>query len=485
MKWICFVSAFLATTGALSLANAADRPNILVILSDDQGWGDIGYHNPKVYTPNLDRLAAEGVRFRQHYVMPQCTPTRVALFTGRFPGRFGITGLQATNDPVFPYGTVTLASLLKSCGYETYLVGKWHMGSALEYGPNHYGFDHSYGALAGAVGAYDHRYRPGNPFEITWHRDLKIIPGYENGTHVTDLLAAEAVRIIKQRHAKPFFLYLPFFAPHTPLDERGPFVDTPTQRDPEHPDRWLNEDAIPWFHDPAGKIQQEKDPERRLLLAVVHHLDDAIGRVVRALDETGQRENTVIFFSSDNGPQHSWNGNAYPDDLRLTDFNQPIPFRGVKGDVYEGGVRVPGFINWPGKIPPREVDTPVHIVDWLPTIASIADAELPSPSDQPGFDGVDLSPIVFGKADVLPERPIYLLHRTPPDKWALRSGDWKIVCYTRKQPTVEMWELYNLADDPKESRNVAAEHPDIVAKLHELFLRHRAKDKSGRNLPQG
>ncbi|MEL7267368.1 MAG: sulfatase-like hydrolase/transferase, partial [Planctomycetota bacterium] len=346
--FVLLLLAVLSCPFVAAFADASDKPpNVLVILTDDQGWGDIGYNNPSVYTPNLDRLAAEGARLTQHYVMPQCTPTRLALFTGRYPGRFGNTGLQAANDPVLPHGTTTLATLLRRRGYNTYLTGKWHMGSTPEHGPNQHGFEYSYGALAGAVGAYVHTYRSAqqiNPFSITWHRNHEIIPNYENGKHVTDLVTDDAIRVIREERDSPFFLYLPYFAPHTPLDERGKFVKLPTQLDGDNPGRWMNEDKIEWFNDPMGIIQREKDPEKRLFLAVLHHLDDAIGRVIKTLDATGQRENTVIFFSSDNGPQVSWNGGSYPSDLKLTNFNQPIPFRGSKTQVYEGGMRVPAFV---------------------------------------------------------------------------------------------------------------------------------------------
>ena len=232
---------------------AAEKPNIICIITDDQGWADIGYNNPdKVYTPNLDKLASEGAVLENHYVMPQCTPTRVAMFTGRYPGRFGRTPLKAANDKCFPVGTPTVARMLKEAGYKTHLMGKWHMGSDPENGPNHHGFDYSYGSLAGAVGMYDHRYREGKWYEA-WHRNHKIIPGYENGRHATDLIAEDAIRIIGQDHKKPYFMMLTFHAPHTPLDERGEFVDTPTQLDPENPQRWLNEDKIRWFNDPDGK----------------------------------------------------------------------------------------------------------------------------------------------------------------------------------------------------------------------------------------
>jgi len=473
---------YLAPLILLSVNNASsapshtqprDTPNIIVILTDDQGWGDIGYNNPdKVYTPNLDQLARNGATFTRHYVMPQCTPTRVAAFTGRYPSRFGRTPLQATNKTFLPIETPTLATMLKGAGYQTYLSGKWHMGSKPESGPNHHGFDHSYGSLTGAVGMYDHRYRKGE-FNATWHRDHEIIPGYENGTHATDLVAEEAIRIIQEKRNAPFFIFLTFHAPHTPLDERGSFVDQPTELDPNNPTRWRNEDQIKWFNDPEGKIQSEKDPEKRLLLAAVHHLDHAIGEVVEALDESGQRNDTVIFFSSDNGPQGSWNGNAYPNDLKLTHFNQPIPMRGKKVDVWEGGIHVPGFVNWPGKITPKTIDDPVHIIDWFPTLANLSNQS----TEAIELDGVDLSPILFADEGPLEKRDLYWIWHTKTNRWALQYGNWKIVKYTTDEPDeASDWELYNLTEDPKEENNLAAANPELTGQLHNLFLRQRAKD---------
>jgi arylsulfatase A-like enzyme len=468
-KWRVLV---LVSLGLVAGALAAG-PNVLVILTDDQGWADIGYNNPgKVHTPNLDRLAAEGARFENHYVMPQCTPTRVALFTGRYPGRFGKAPLQATNARCFSSGTPTLATLLKSAGYETFLSGKWHMGSADGDGPNHHGFDYSYGSIAGAVGMYDHTYRKGKGNE-TWHRNQTIIPGYENGRHATDLVAEDAIRLIRQKRDQPFFIYLAFHAPHTPLDERGRFTDRPTQLDPTNPNRWLNEDQIEWFHDPQGIIQRESDPEKRLLLAALNHLDHAIGQVINTLDETKQRDDTLILYSSDNGPQGSWPGGAYPDDLKLTDYSQPIPMRGMKCDVWEGGIRVPGFANWPKRIKPQTISEPVHIIDWLPTLAAVAG--LPFGDDfRP--DGVDLSPVLFS-AGKLPQRDLYWIWNSKPNRWALRFENWKIVRYSSAEPKhATEWQLFNLKDDPEERKDIAAAHPEILAQLHQRFLKQRSLD---------
>ncbi len=468
---LCLLVVLIATLLSSDCCSVAKEspPNIVVILSDDQGWADIGYNNPAVYSPNLDRLAETGLTFKSHYVMPQCTPTRVALMTGRYPSRFGGSAMSASNDLAFPLGTPTLASMLRKSGYETYLTGKWHLGSAFKHGPNHQGFDHSYGSIAGACGMYDHRYRTGKWYE-TWHRDHKLIEGSENGIHATDLVTAEAIRVIEADRDKPFFLYVAFHSVHTPLDERGTFVDRPTQLDPQNSDRWLDEDKIQWFNDPDGKIQSESDPEKRLLLASVNHLDDAVGKIVAALDKTGKRDNTLILFSSDNGPQGSWPGNAYPDDLKLTNFNQPHRWRGKKVDVWEGGIHVPGFANWQGKIDPGETDEMVHIIDWFPTLAGLVKSQTPE-----NLDGTDISSLLF-KKETLPPRDLYWSWHPSFNRWAVRFEDWKLVKYGQGQPARGDWQLFDLSKDPGEKADIASEHPDMVSSLHEKFLQQRSKD---------
>ncbi|MGE0143029.1 MAG: sulfatase-like hydrolase/transferase [Planctomycetota bacterium] len=459
------------TSRAIVPAEESRAPNVVVIVSDDQGFADIGFHNPAVYSPNLDALAAGGLRFSHHYAMPQCTPTRVALLTGRYPGRFGNHALVANNTRALPPGTATMASVLRERGYSTHLVGKWHLGSTPKDGPNQYGFDQSYGSLGGAVGMYDHRYRSG-PFETTWHRNGEFIPGAENGVHTTDLCAREAVRVIEAAGERPFFLYVGFHAVHTPLDERGGFTTDPTQLDPDRPGRWLHEDEIPWFHDPEGRIQRERDPNKRLLLAAVHHLDDAIGRIVTALDRSGLRDDTLIIFTSDNGPQVSWPGGAYPDDLRLREFSQPHPFRGLKTDVYEGGVRVPAFCVWPGHVEPGIASGPTHVVDWLPTVSRITGSNPPA-----DLDGVDLSGVMLRGVE-LAEREIYEVWGSPPNRFALRLGRWKLVRYGKGEPSDSLgWLLFDLDMDPAETHDVAGEHPDLVQDLLRRLTAQRSRDR--------
>ena len=468
------LTAFMLALAALPAplnADVLNKPNVVVIVSDDQGWADVGYNNPNVYSPNLDQLAATGVLLSNNYVMPQCTPTRVALMTGQYPSRFGKHALKASNQPSFAKGTPTMAKMFQDVGYETFLCGKWHLGSSPEHGPNHFGFDHSYGSLTGAIGMYDHRYRKGK-FEHTWHREHEIIEGSENGTHATDLVVAEAIRIVKSQRDKPYFLYLPLHSVHTPLDIRGKFVDRPTQLDPDRPDRWLNEDEIEWFNDPKGIVQRELDPEKRLFLAAVYHMDDAIGRLVKAIDETGNRGETIIVFTSDNGPQGSWGGNAYPDDLKLTDFNQPLPMRGKKLDVWEGGIRVPAFVNWPGRLEATRVDGAIHVVDWFPTFASLLNF---APAKLPRFDGVDIWPVIQGKQKPDP-RSLYWSWNSKINRWAVRNGDWKLVKYGVGEPSIDDWQLFNLDDDPREAQDVSEQYPDELKKLHREFKQQRTRD---------
>jgi arylsulfatase A-like enzyme len=365
--------------------------------------------------------------------------------------------------------------MFKEAGYETALCGKWHLGSSFEHGPQKFGFDQSYGSLTGAVGMYDHRYREGEFFN-TWHRNGELIEDSDNGTHAADLVADDAVRVIETKREKPFFLYVPFHNIHTPLDERGEFVDQPTKLDPEKPGRWNNEDEIKWFNDPDGIIQKETDPEKRLLLATAYHLDDAVGKIVAALDKTGQRDNTLILFSSDNGPQGNWGGDAYPSDLKLTDFNQPLPMRGKKVDVWEGGIHVPGFAKWPGKIEPKEVTEVVHIIDWFPTLAKQIGF---SSEEVVPWDGIDISKCVFDDEPIT-DRDLYWVWNARMNRWAMRHGDWKVVKYGQGVPGQSDWQLYNLKDDPKEKTNVADANPAMVSQLHQRFLQHRTLDKVGK-----
>jgi arylsulfatase A-like enzyme len=425
---------------AASPATAADRPNIVLVMADDLGYGDVGWHGGPYKTPHLDKLARSSVRLEAHYSLPVCSPTRASLLTGRFNSRFGCT--NPVNTRVLPFETVTLASALKSVGYETALVGKWHLGSRPEWGPQRYGFDHSYGSLAGGVTADTHVYKTGE-FARTWHRNGKLI---EEDGHVTDLLTKEAVGFIARQRGGPFFLYVPYTAVHLPIDE---------------PKEWLD------------KYAGEKDPAVRQYGACVSHLDDGVGKILAALDKAGVRENTVVVFLSDNGGSTGTPNHTQPYAGKHPEFAIPAinaPFRGKKGTVYEGGIRTPAIISWPGKLGPRDEHSPIHVADWFPTLAAVAGYT--SQADLK-WDGSDRWPVLTGKAKPGP-RTLYWLG-PGGNSLALRHGDLILVRQKGKPD-----ELYDLATDPSQKKDLAADRPAVVAELERLLKQVAARDNDAK-----
>lgn len=441
------VSVLFGCAKAAAQQQSPPRPNIVLIVTDDQGWADIGYHNKEVRTPNMDRLCRMGVELDTHYVQPQCTPTRVALMTGRYPSRFGPQATFANNNPAFPHGAFTLAQLLKSLGYDTALMGKWHLGSSKEHGPNHFGFDYSYGSLAGAVGMYDHRYRLGSPFEITWHRNHEIIgPDEKKQGHVTDLVADEAIRFLETERDKPFFLYLPFHAVHLPIVERD--------------EKWHTMNA------------HIKDESRGQFLAAASHLDDAIGRVINAVENSVALENTIVIFTSDNGGvDWAHRGNAYPppDPKMSKGFSSNAPLRGGKITAYEGGIRVPAFVTWVGTLKPGKAGARMHAVDWLPTLANLLEYEQ---EEDLQWDGTDVWPILTGrKKGYDTPRTIYTTWSNR--RWeALHHGDLKIVRQQGKP-----WQMFDLSNDPNETTDLAEKQPEKLQAMVKRYQDQRAKDK--------
>ena len=422
-----------------SAAAPADRPpNIVFILADDLGWTDVGFHGGTAPTPHLDRLAREGMELTQHYVAPVCTPTRVGFLTGRYWSRFGVFTVVTTRS--LPWDTTTLPVALKSVGYETALMGKWHLGSKPEWGPNHFGFDHSYGSLGGGVGPYDHFYKKGN-YSQTWHRNEQLIT--EEG-HVTDLIANEAVEWIKARRNAPFFLYLPFTAVHLPIKE---------------PAVWL--DKVPATI--TGDVA-------RHYAACLMHLDDAVGRVVAAVNGAGQRSNTLIVFTSDNGGSRVENNDtAYPDDNyprgRLGGNNAPL--RGEKGSVYEGAIRVPAIANWPGRLPPGKMLHPMQIIDWMPTLSALAGYQ---PQKNLKWDGLNVWSLVSGQARNAAPRTLY----TPFVRGtAIRHGDWKLVVAAGSEKA----ELFDLSHDPSETNDLASKLPERVQALRQRLAEVAQADR--------
>jgi len=426
---------------------SASQPNIVFIIADDLGWADVAFHGGNVPTPHLDRLRSEGMELSQHYVAPVCSPTRAGFLTGRYWSRFGIT--TPTNTRGLPFDTATLPRALRQAGYSTALIGKWHLGSKPEWGPNHFGFDHSYGSLAGGVTPWSHYYKKG-PYSKTWHRNGTLID--EEG-YVTDLLMEEAVEWIqKQSDDEPFFLYAPFTAIHLPIRE---------------PQEWL--DRVP------KEIEGEVP---RHYAACIMHLDYAVGQIVAAIDETGKGENTLIVFTSDNGGSTAENNDTkYPninDDCpngALTGNN--LPLRGKKGDLYEGGIRVPTIARWTGKIEAgTSAETPLHVVDWMPTLCGLARVE--ADGDERKWDGLDIGPVLMGRGEI-PERSLYWAG-TRFRSEALRDGDWKLIRFDVDKGDEARVELYNLAEDPNEKVNLAKSHPERLAQLQAKLTEIAAGD---------
>ncbi|MGV3661722.1 MAG: arylsulfatase B [Prosthecobacter sp.] len=427
---LCFCTSLLLSF----TASAAEKPNILLIVADDLGWSDVGWHGGFGRTPVMDKLVKEGVELDQHYVQPVCTPTRTALMSGRYPGRFGPQAMAPSNLRAMPLGTVTLASALKSVGYNTHQSGKWHLGARPEWSPNHYGFDTSYGTLTGAADPWTHKYRKGSPYEDTWHRDGKLF--HEEG-NATELVAAEALKHIEAKKG-PWFVYVPFHAVHTPVDA------------PEEYKKLY--EGVTFHADP------KKHESRLRMAAMVAQVDAKIGQFVAALDKTGQRENTLIIFTSDNGGIESL-ANNYVGKVPNSPFNsENDPLRGQKNTLYEGGTRVCAFASWPGTLKPQKYSRPMHAVDWFPTIAAVVGYK---PDTDLQWDGISQWAGLSGApVNLTADRMIYIAKK---GERSLRLGDWKLIQHAKGAA-----ELYNIAADPYEKRDLAASE---AAKLEELRKR--------------
>jgi arylsulfatase A-like enzyme len=421
-------------------AGPVDRPpNLLIFIADDLGWRDVGYHGSEIRTPNLDTMARAGVRLERHYVCPTCSPTRAGLLTGRNPSRFGIHGpIDGRSLQALPGNVTTLAAALKTRGYATAMMGKWHLGLRPEVGPRRYGFDRSYGYFHGQLDQYAHRYKNG---DRTWHRDDVFVD--EQG-HATDLIADEAIRYLQEPRRQPFFLWVAFSVPHYPIQEDA---------------RWVEP------YEPAIA-----DPSRRLYAASVTHMDAAIGRIVAALKQTGRLRDTVILFTSDNGGQRDYHsrtdyGGKYGPYPTLGD-NRPL--RGWKGELYEGGVRVPAFVSWEGKLNPTTVDRTTSYLDVFPTLARLGGVEL-EPTWR--LDGRDIWPLLAGEAIPVPAPTLWW---NTGGQAAVLQADWKLIITRRGPGSVE---LYDLAGDPTEARDLARERPQQVERLRAILAAQEPLDR--------
>jgi arylsulfatase A-like enzyme len=432
------VSAAAIVVGLVLLAAVAradaPRPNVLVILTDDQGYGDVSaYGAVDVQTPNIDRLATEGMLFTSMRANATvCSPSRAALLTGCYADRVGVPGVIRTTpadswgwfDPQVP----TLADVLGEAGYHTALIGKWHLGLASPNTPNERGFEHFYGFLGDMMDSYTTHRRHGQNYMRL--NETEIDPA----GHATDIFSDQAATYVRGRAdaAAPFFLYLAYNAPHFPI---------------EPPEEWLAK---------VRRRRPDLDEPRAQTVALIEHLDAGIGRVLAALDETGLAEKTIVVFASDNGGS-------------LAHAQSNAPWRGGKQDHYDGGLRIPFLVRWPGSIPAgSRSDHPGLLFDVFPTLAELAAAE-----SMKGLDAVSLLPALRGEA-VAADRELYFVRREGGIRYggnsyeALIHGDWKIL---RNDPYSPL-ELYNLDQDPHEQDNLAARDRKRLEALAVRLRRH-------------
>ena len=395
---------FLVCFGLISsqaLAQKANGPtNVLVLMADDLGWNGVSYHNPKMTTPALAKLAKEGVQLERFYGYPVCSPARSALLSGMMPRRFGVTDVVGPGQQGIPKGTPTLASTLQKAGYATSLIGKWHLGT--NPGPLGYGFDHFYGFTGAEVDYFKHTNQRG---QTDWWRDNKQV---EEEGYTTTLFADEAIKQLKKRDPKkPFYLQVAFNAPHATLA--------------------------------APKELTDKHKTDGLYNAVVDGLDQGIGRILAALDEQGLRENTLVIFFSDNGASRRMSSNT--------------PLKNGKDTVFEGGIRTPAIVRWPGKTAVGAVSQqPVAVHDLFPTIFAALTLPL---SGELKLDGSNQwSALSTGKT--LP-RPAFLI---ASQDIAFIDGDWKIIETSDGQRS-----LFNLAKDISEEKDLASEQGEVLKSL--------------------
>jgi len=423
-----FALAVLVATATPVVARAqqATKPNIVHIVADDLGWKDVGFNGcADIKTPNIDALAAGGARLTQFYVQPMCTPTRACLMTGRYPFRYGLQ--TAVIPSVSGYGLDTTEWLMPLClrevGYETAIVGKWHLGHAdKKYWPRQRGFDYQYGAMIGELDYFTHDEHG----VLDWFRDNE--PVEEEG-YTTTLIGKDAAKLIEAHDtSRPLYLYLAFNAPHTPYQAPKEYID-------RYPDI--------------------ADPTRRTYAGMVACLDDEIGRVVAALEKRKMRDNTLILFHSDNGGTRSaMFAGVMADMSKVMLPCDNGPYREGKGTLYEGATRVCALANWPGHIKAQTVDGLIHAVDLFTTLAALAGA---STAKCKPLDGLDVwGTISQGK----PSPRAEIVYNVEPFRGAVRQGDWKLIWRTLLPSSTE---LYDLAHDPSEKSNLAAANPDKVA----------------------
>ncbi|RPD41859.1 arylsulfatase [Chitinophaga barathri] len=482
MKNVFMLFGLLAATVGAGTASAQQkakqrRPNIIFIYADDLGVGELGaYGQQKIKTPHLDKLAREGVKFNQFYTStPVCAPARCMLMTGRHGGHSYIRGnyelggfsdsLEAGQMPL-PEGTMTVARMLKQAGYKTGAIGKWGLGMYYSTGsPNKQGFDYFYGYLDQKQA---HNFYPSHLWENSRWDTLNNPPMYvhkrldpatatdedfnyfKGKEYAVDAMTGKAVNFIKENQAQPFFLYLPYTIPHVSLQVPDAAVQQYIGQFPEKP--YYGQQSYAAAKYPLSTYA-----------AMITYLDAQVGIIMEQVKKLGLDENTVIMFSSDNGA--TFNGGV---DAKF--FNSVSGLRGLKMDVYEGGIREPFIARWPGKIPANTQSALVAVqYDMMATFAAIAGIAAPE------NDGISLLPEMTGNRGSQAQRPyIYFEYPEKGGQLAIRMGKWKGVKTGLKQNLHKTWELYDLSADPSESKDLAAQHPDILRQLDAIVKKeHR------------
>jgi arylsulfatase A len=428
------IAGFLVSSFDAAAAGTAERPNVIVIMTDDQGTADLGAAGATdIETPHLDALSRRGVRFTQFYAAaPVCSPSRAGLLTGRHPVRAGMPANASAEpgDPGMPAREITIAEMLREAGYATGHVGKWHLGFTPETMPLGQGFDFSFGHMGGCIDNYSHFVYWGGPNRHDLFRDGREVqlPGRFFG----DLMVEEAGSFLERNRDRPFFLYFAINSPHYPY-----------QGDP----KWL------------VRYQALEHP-RNLYAAHLSTMDERVGRLVQKVDSLGLGQRTIVIVQSDHG--HSTEERAF------WGGGSAGVHRGAKFSLFEGGIRVPAIVSWPGHLPQNEVRSqPAHGCDWLPTIAQLCGATLPAAA----LDGKSLVALIN---DAHAPTPHEVLHWQIGASWAVRAGDWKLLYdvydTTERSPgtVIKGAFLVNLKEDPSEKTNLAAGCPEIVARLKRL-----------------
>ena len=436
-----FLSATLHAADSPALRpppSALSSPNVILIVTDDQGAADARCYGAKdLETPAMDSLAARGVRFTQFYAgAPVCSPSRACLLTGRYPLRAGLVG-NASSVPGgegMPTEQVTIAEMLKAAGYATAHIGKWHLGFKPDQMPLGQGFDYSFGHMGGCIDNFSHFFFWEGPNRHDLYRNGREV--FYPGRFFGDLMVEEASRFLDQNRERPFFIYFALNEPHYPY-----------QGDV----KWLER-------------YKELPYPRNLYAAFLSTCDERIGMLLKKVDDLGLRERTLIVFQSDNG--HSTEERAH------FGGGSAGVYRGAKFSLFEGGIRLPGMISWPGHLPEGAVrGQMVHASDWMPTIAELCGAKLLNED----IDGKSIVPVIRS-ADAPSPHDVLFWHvgRGRNAEWAVRQGDWKLignnqVAYGDKlNPEDKKLFLSNLATDVSEKQNLAAEHPDVVQRLLKL-----------------